>query len=85
VFLLLSAGIGNVLNKDVLGGDDAWAAFGLVAFVAGFSEPRFLKTIDNLADTFLRDEPAPATQPAQPAGSAPPSGQSATPDATAGT
>jgi hypothetical protein len=85
VFLLLSAGVGNVLNEDLLGGETSWAAFGLIAFVVGFSEPRFLKVIDNLADSFLRDEPGPATQPAQPAGSAPPSGQSATPDAQAGT
>jgi hypothetical protein len=80
-FLLLSAGVRNVFNPSLLGGTNSWAVYGLVAFVAGFSEPRFLKTVDNLADSFLRDEPTqPPADDTQPA-----PGAAATPDAKAGT
>ena len=53
VYMLLSASAANMLNTQMFGPDNSWAVTGLVAFVAGFSEPRFIGVVDRLADVVL--------------------------------
>jgi hypothetical protein len=74
VVLLISAGSGSILNAQLLASENAWAVYGLVAFVVGYSEPVFIRVIDRLAVSIAADEPAPGDVPPQQA--EPPAGPS---------
>jgi hypothetical protein len=61
LFLVVNVGVSGVLNADLVSEDNAWAVYGVVAFIAGFSQPIFLGVIDKFADLLdPKDEPNPA-------------------------
>jgi hypothetical protein len=57
-YLLVSVGAGSLLNPRLFTSNNAWAVFGLVAFVIGFSEPRFVRVTDRLADLLITKDDA---------------------------
>jgi hypothetical protein len=50
LYLIANVGVKGVLSADLLSSENAWALYGVLGFVAGFSEPIFLGVIDKFAE-----------------------------------